>query len=49
MFTWLNAKNDHITKYADIYLDKGFDIFNIVCTPFQVMIPTWGTQVNLQF
>lgn len=44
--TWLNAKNDHVTKYANIYLDKGFDIFNMTCTPVQLMFPTWGTQVN---
>lgn len=46
MMTWLNAKNDHVIKYANIYLDKGFDIFNITCTPLQLMFPTWGTQVN---
>ncbi|KAI4463755.1 hypothetical protein MML48_4g00018519 [Holotrichia oblita] len=45
MPTWLMAKEKHIKKYANFYLDYGFDVLNISVTPWQLLWPVKGTQV----
>ncbi|KAK9710620.1 Eukaryotic protein of unknown function (DUF829) [Popillia japonica] len=45
MPSWLMAKEKHIKKYANFYLDYGFDVLNISVTPWQLLWPVKGTQV----
>ncbi|XP_056631456.1 uncharacterized protein LOC130441692 [Diorhabda sublineata] len=45
MLSWLMAKKRYIYKYADIYLNQGFDVLNININPWQLMWPTNGSQV----
>lgn len=47
LFQWLMAKPNHIKKYAQIYIDQGFDVVTVSITPWQVMWPTKGTQVKI--
>lgn len=45
MLSWLMARKKHIYKYADIYLNQGFDVLNININPWQLLWPTKGSQV----
>ncbi|KAG5882633.1 hypothetical protein JTB14_001823 [Gonioctena quinquepunctata] len=45
MLSWLMAKKKHVHKYADIYLNHGFDVLNISLSPWQLLWPTKGSQV----
>lgn len=45
LLTWLMAKKKHIYKYANFYVDKGFDVLNVTITPWQLLWPTKGSQV----
>ncbi|XP_063923483.1 transmembrane protein 53-A [Zophobas morio] len=45
MLSWLLAKQKHIYKYADFYINRGFDVMNINITPWQMLWPLRGTQV----
>ncbi|XP_031640067.1 uncharacterized protein LOC116352023 [Contarinia nasturtii] len=45
LFQWLMAKPNHIKKYAQLYIDQGFDVMSVSVTPWQVMWPTKGTQL----
>lgn len=45
MLTWLMAKKKHIYKYANFYVDRGFDVLNVTITPWQLLWPTKGSQV----
>lgn len=38
MFQWLMAKPNHIKKYAQLYIDQGFDVMSVSVTPWQVRI-----------
>lgn len=40
------AKPKHIKKYAELYIDHGYDVITVTVTPWQVMWPTKGTQVS---
>ncbi|KAJ3659430.1 hypothetical protein Zmor_011119 [Zophobas morio] len=44
MLSWLLAKQKHIYKYADFYINRGFDVMNINITPWQMLWPLRGTQ-----
>lgn len=46
MLSWLMAKKKHIHKYANFYIDYGFDVLNISINPWQLLWPTKGTQVS---
>lgn len=42
------AKPKHIKKYAELYIDHGYDVMTVNVTPWQVMWPTKGTQVRVK-
>lgn len=46
LLSWLMAKRKHIYKFADFYLEKGFDVLNVTITPWQLLWPVKGSQVN---
>jgi hypothetical protein len=46
MLNWMLAKQKHIHKYATIYLDQGFDVLSVSCTPWQLLWPMKGSQVT---
>ncbi|PSN37649.1 hypothetical protein C0J52_05608, partial [Blattella germanica] len=45
MLSWLMAKKKHILKYANFYMDQGFDVLSVSITPWQLLWPVKGTQV----
>lgn len=47
LLQWLMAKPNHVKKYAQLYVDQGFDVMTVSVTPWQVMWPTKGIQVKL--
>lgn len=47
MFPWLLARKNHISKYYDIYLSRGYDVLSVSITPWQFFWPLTGTQVFL--
>lgn len=46
MLPWLMAKQNHIRKYAQLYIDHGFDVMTVNVTPWQVLWPKKGIQVS---
>jgi hypothetical protein len=46
MLSWLMAKRKHILKYANFYMDQGFDVLSVSITPWQLLWPMKGTQVR---
>lgn len=46
MVNWLLAKQKHVLKYASIYLEQGFDVLSVNCTPWQLLWPMKGSQVT---
>lgn len=47
MMAWLMAKQKHLKKYAQIYTEMGFDVMIVHVTPWQLLWPVKGTQVNM--
>lgn len=47
MMCWLMAKPKHILKYADLYVNNGFDVISVRITPWQLLWPAKGTQVSV--
>ncbi|KAK7870004.1 hypothetical protein R5R35_011971 [Gryllus longicercus] len=45
LLSWLLAKQKHILKFADFYLDQGFDVLTVSIQPWQMLLPARGTQV----
>ncbi|XP_050682898.1 uncharacterized protein LOC126978175 [Leptidea sinapis] len=45
MINWLLARQKHVMKYANIYLEQGFDVLSVSCTPWQLMWPLKGSQL----
>ncbi|XP_060531116.1 transmembrane protein 53-like [Cylas formicarius] len=45
LLSWLMAKKKHTYKYAEIYIEKGFDVLNVSVNPWQFLWPVKGTQV----
>lgn len=48
MLEWMMANKKHTYKYADIWIQKGFDVLTVNVNPWQFLWPTKGTQVNNQ-
>lgn len=46
LMAWLLSQPKHIRKFAQIYVDQGFDCLVTRASPWQLMWPTKGTQVN---
>jgi len=40
LLCWLMAKNNAVNKYANFYLEKGFDVMTVRITPTQLLLPT---------
>lgn len=47
IISWLNARQKHLAKYAQLYIDQGFDVFCTHITPWQLLWPVKGTQVSI--
>ncbi|XP_050098765.1 uncharacterized protein LOC126579323 isoform X1 [Anopheles aquasalis] len=45
IISWLNARQKHLLKYAELYVDQGFDVFVTQITPWQLLWPVKGTQL----
>lgn len=45
MLAWMLAKKQHLNKYAEVYLKRGYDVLTVHITPWQLMWPVNGTQV----
>lgn len=45
MLCWLQARQKHIEKYAELYIDSGLDVLAVQITPWQLLWPTKGTQL----
>ncbi|GLV35265.1 lethal (2) k09913 [Carabus blaptoides fortunei] len=45
LLTWLLAKQKHINKFNNIYLEQGFDVLNVSVSPWQILWPVKGTQL----
>ncbi|XP_077994861.1 transmembrane protein 53-like [Glandiceps talaboti] len=45
LFSWMAAKQKHLERFADYYLNRGCDVLTIKTTPMQLLIPRKGTQV----
>ncbi|XP_013141438.1 PREDICTED: uncharacterized protein LOC106105586 [Papilio polytes] len=45
MINWLLARQKHVLKYASLYLEQGFDVVSVSCTPWQLMWPMKGSQL----
>jgi len=42
---WLMSEHKHIMKYAQFYMDQGFDILVVRCSPWQLLWPITGGKV----
>lgn len=46
MLSWLLAKQKHLSKFAELYIEQGYDVVTVAITPWQLLWPVKGTQVN---
>lgn len=44
VISWLHSKQKHLMKYAQLYVDQGFDVLITQITPWQLLWPSSGTQ-----
>lgn len=42
LMSWLEAKEKHIEKYRQFYLDRGFDVLNVKTSPLDLLLPSVG-------
>lgn len=45
MLCWLQARQKHIERYAELYTKLGIDVLVVQITPWQLLWPTKGTQL----
>lgn len=45
ILAWLQAKQKHLKKYAELYTNQGFDVLVAQVTPWQLLWPVKGCQV----
>lgn len=45
VFSWLNAKQKHLAKYAKLYTEQGYDVVVAQLTPWQLLWPMKGSQL----
>lgn len=48
LLSWLEAKEKHIEKYRQIYLDRGFDVLNVKTSPWDLLLPNYGARKILE-
>ncbi|ETN66661.1 hypothetical protein AND_001554 [Anopheles darlingi] len=41
---WLQATDKHLAKYAEFYLEQGFEVLTVHITPWQLVWPVHGSQ-----
>ena len=46
LLCWLMSQKKHTRKYAQFYLDQGFDVLTVSITPWQLLWPVSGSQVS---
>lgn len=39
VMSWLEAKEKHIDKYRQFYLERGFDVLNVKTSPWDILLP----------
>lgn len=44
LMSWLEAKEKHIEKYRQFYLDRGFDVLNVKTSALDLLLPTIGAK-----
>uniref|UniRef100_A0A6G1S4J9 Transmembrane protein 53 n=2 Tax=Aceria tosichella TaxID=561515 RepID=A0A6G1S4J9_9ACAR len=44
LLSWLEAKEKHIEKYRQFYLDRGFDVLNVKTSPWDLLLPNVGAR-----
>lgn len=44
LMSWLEAKEKHIEKYRQFYLERGFDVLNVKTSPLDLLLPTVGAK-----
>lgn len=44
LLSWLQAKEKHIEKYRQFYLDRGFDVLNVKTSPWDLLLPNIGAR-----
>jgi Eukaryotic protein of unknown function (DUF829) len=49
ILSWLNARQKHLSKYAQLYLDQGFDVLITQISPWQLLWPVKGSQVRRKY
>lgn len=45
VLAWLLAQRKHILKFAEFYMDQGFDVLNVSIAPWQLLWPARGSQL----
>lgn len=45
LLSWMLAKRKHMFKFADFYMEHGFDVLSINMTPWQMLWPRKGSHV----
>ncbi|XP_022250053.1 transmembrane protein 53-like isoform X2 [Limulus polyphemus] len=48
LLAWMMAKDHHLKKYSNIYLERGFDILTVTMSPIQMLLPTSGCHILAQ-
>jgi hypothetical protein len=48
LFAWLFAKDRHLDKYRNLYLERGFDVLTVKIAVSDFLIPSRGSQVVAQ-
>lgn len=49
LLSWLLSKHKHLSKFIEIYIEKGYDVVTVTITPCQLLFPTKGSHVNLTY
>ncbi|XP_050091146.1 uncharacterized protein LOC126574805 [Anopheles aquasalis] len=44
IFAWLQATSKHLAKFAELYLEQGFEVLTVHLTPWQLLWPVYGSQ-----
>lgn len=44
LMSWLEAKEKHIEKYRQFYLERGFDVLNVKTSPWDLLLPAVGVK-----
>lgn len=44
LLSWLQAKEKHIEKYRQFYLDRGFDVLNVKTSALDLLLPNLGAK-----